>query len=397
MNRQTELDGLRAIAILLVIAFHAWFFLQFAMPEKQTFLAFSDALPWIAGFIRRGDVGVDVFFVLSGYLLSLQLFYEFKKNDRLNFLRFYQRRLFRIYPLYIIALALVSVGAGPSLALMGNLFAYNIWFDPFEVIIPWSWSLSVELEYYAIAPLLVLFALNQRRLMFLVLGFCALSVGYSFWVLAAFPQLTRFSIIDLEIAENRTDLTLYYKHLYVSMPVRLAQFILGLAGAWIIAYHSEKFAAFARRYSVLLTVVALAGLAAPLLYNPHGEMANANQLAAFVEMRFGRVVFAFAVALVIMLMQIGQARKLSRVLSAKPLEPIARFSFSMYLFHPLFVYLGITFWVGSDTVSTISFAAYLGVFLTAVVGSMLLGFLTWYGIESPAINFGRRLGNQSKP
>ncbi|NOX40467.1 MAG: acyltransferase [Alphaproteobacteria bacterium] len=68
--RMAELDGLRAVAILLVVAFHSWYFLQFAMTSKQAFLEYSDSLSWFMGFIRRGDVGVDVFFVLSGFLLS---------------------------------------------------------------------------------------------------------------------------------------------------------------------------------------------------------------------------------------------------------------------------------------------------------------------------------------
>jgi peptidoglycan/LPS O-acetylase OafA/YrhL len=391
MNRQTELDGLRAVAILLVIAFHSWFFLQFAMPDKTTFLAFSDALPWFAGFIRRGDVGVDIFFVLSGFLLSRLLFAELKQNGRLDFKRFYLRRLFRIYPLYLVALAFITFGAGPSWAVFGNLFAYNIWFDPFDVIIPWTWSLSVELEYYAIAPFLILFASTPKRLIFLVLALGCLSIAYISWALIAFPQLAENSIIDLEIAARREDLVLYYKHLYVSMPVRLSQFASGLGAAWLITWRADKLQEAGNTTIRGLLFLALAGLALPLLYNPHGQMAAANSMFAFFEMRFGRVGFGLAIAVLITLMQVKRLRWLQVTLSLRFLEPIARFSFSMYLFHPVFVYLGIVLWVGSDPVTSVTLLQYLGVFGVTIVGSMALGFATWKVIENPAIRFGQRI------
>lgn len=126
------------------------------MPTTEAFLAFSDSLPWFLGFIRRGDLGVDIFFVLSGYLLSWQLFRKRMKTGHVDLKRFYAHRFFRIYPLYLVALMLAAVDSGITLDMLGNLLAYNIWIDASNIIIPWTWSLSVELEFYAIVPLLIL-------------------------------------------------------------------------------------------------------------------------------------------------------------------------------------------------------------------------------------------------
>ena len=91
-----ELDGLRAVAILLVISFHSWYFLQYAMPSAEEFLGFADSLPWFLGFIRRGDIGVDTFFVLSGFLLSWQLFRQRMHTEKIDLKKFYAHRFFRV-------------------------------------------------------------------------------------------------------------------------------------------------------------------------------------------------------------------------------------------------------------------------------------------------------------
>jgi peptidoglycan/LPS O-acetylase OafA/YrhL len=392
MMRRAELDGLRAIAILLVIAFHSWFFLQFAMPDKLTFLAFSDGLPWIAGFIRRGDIGVDIFFVLSGYLLCWQMFAERQRTGRIGFRKFYLRRLFRIYPLYLLTLAIIAIGRGPSWDYLGNILAYNIWFNPFDIVIPWTWSLSIEIEFYAIAPLLILLARNGRAALLMVVAFALLSVGWAYWTLNTNPQLLANSVIDLEIAEARADLVLYYQQLYSSMPIRLTQFLFGLGAAWVIYNRVDLM----RRFRIALVTIVILGLILPLFYNPHGAMTEARQGMAFVVLLFGRVGFAFAIAALIALMQVGLATWVKAMLSWRALEPVARFSFSMYLYHPVFVALGIYVFVGTTPVQTVSFLRYLGVFAVAVAGSTALGFVSWYAVENPAIRFGQRLIGKRK-
>lgn len=81
-----DLQGLRAIAIVLVICAHA-------------------GLPMFAG----GFVGVDVFFVLSGYLITGLLLHEFEQNGRIALLRFYARRLKRLLPALVVMLVLTAV------------------------------------------------------------------------------------------------------------------------------------------------------------------------------------------------------------------------------------------------------------------------------------------------
>ncbi len=385
-----ELDGLRALAILLVVSFHSWYFLQFALPTAEAFLAFSDSLPWILGFIRRGDLGVDIFFVLSGYLLSWQLFQKRMKSGPINVKRFYAHRVFRIYPLYLIALLLAAIDSGFTLRMLGNLLAYNIWTDASNIIIPWTWSLSVELEFYAIVPLLILLVRNGKTLAMLSTAFVLLTVGWSYWVLTTYPQLANYSLMDLKLAGQDGDIALFYKHLYVAMPVRLSQFTFGMTGAWLVLNRASKLSKIGGTTKTMLMVLILIGAGLPLVHNPFTTLTDTYRPIVYFELLFGRVTFAAAIAMLIVLLHFNMAPRFKRFLSLRFLEPIARFSFSMYLFHPLFIYLGIITFIGTGKTETISVFQYAGVCTIAILGSMLFGYITWHIIERPTIRFGRK-------
>src|SRR5579871_6334989 len=84
---RADIDGLRALAVLSVVGFHAF--------------------PWL---IRSGFIGVDVFFVISGFLISTIIF-ENLERDSFSFLEFYGRRIRRIFPaLILVLLACYSFG-----------------------------------------------------------------------------------------------------------------------------------------------------------------------------------------------------------------------------------------------------------------------------------------------
>ena len=385
-----ELDGLRAVAILLVISFHSWYFLQYVLPAADEFLIFADSLPWFLGFIRRGDIGVDTFFVLSGFLLSWQLFRQRAQSGQINLKKFYAHRFFRIYPLYLIALLLASIEPGLTANILGNIFAYNIWIDPASILLPWSWSLSVELEFYAFIPLLILLIRNEKSLTIVTVLFLLLSVGWSLWTLAAHPNIATNTLIELKLSGLEDDISVYYKQLYVSMPVRTIQFILGVVAAWLVLNHAKFIANIRPATKAFLIALVPIGAAIPLLNNPFTHLSAAYQPVVYFELLFGRAGFAAAIALMIVLLQTGLVPRLKRLLSSRILEPIARFSFSMYLFHPVFVYLGIMIFIGTDKVTTISIPQFLGVLLVAITGSTIFGAITWYVIERPAIRFGRK-------
>ncbi len=113
-ERQPGLDLLRAVAILVVVIYHAGIY-GFALPNHVH---------------RFGWIGVDLFFTLSGYLIGGQLIAELVRGPRLNFRRFYSRRALRIMPAYLVVLAIY--------------FALPSWREFPEISPLWKFLLSVQ-------------------------------------------------------------------------------------------------------------------------------------------------------------------------------------------------------------------------------------------------------------
>jgi peptidoglycan/LPS O-acetylase OafA/YrhL len=183
------LDGLRAFAILLVIATHTGH--QFASlgGASNTLLKMP--------FVQGGWIGVDLFFALSGFFIGRQLWKEFARDGTVNVPRFILRRGFRIWPLYYTVLLIGAAAAWtfgasdsrlwPEALLVSNYFEGRL--------VPGSWSLSSEEQFYLIVPTLVfLMSLLSRKLrpgrwMFYALFLLAPMIRFLVWKNAGAPHI----------------------------------------------------------------------------------------------------------------------------------------------------------------------------------------------------------------
>jgi peptidoglycan/LPS O-acetylase OafA/YrhL len=143
------LDAMRACAIALVISQHG----------TTAYLANGGSANLFSNlpFVRGGWIGVDLFFVLSGYFIGKQLWRELQKTGTISFGRFMLRRGFRIWPLYFFFLAYVLLvlgrGGGPSaLGWSDAVFLTNY---ISRGVVMGSWSLCTEEQFYIITPLLL--------------------------------------------------------------------------------------------------------------------------------------------------------------------------------------------------------------------------------------------------
>ena len=167
LNYRPEIDGLRAIAVCSVIIYHA------------KIILFKDEI-----FFKGGYLGVDIFFVISGYLISLILFNNIQKNFSL--LEFYQRRIRRIIPVLFLVITVFFPLAFYIILIPNELVDYaeatissilfysnfNFFFFGQEygannsLLIPFlhTWSLSVEWQFYIIFPLLIIFIFKHQKI-----------------------------------------------------------------------------------------------------------------------------------------------------------------------------------------------------------------------------------------
>ena len=186
MNYRPEIDGLRSIAVLPVIFFHAGY-------------------PLFSG----GFVGVDVFFVISGYLISTLIFQEIEQ-EKFSLVSFYERRARRILPALFVVMLVSSLFAiwlfhplhlldfGKSLISV-PLFISNIlfwlqsgYFGIETAITPLihTWSLAVEEQFYIVFPLLLLFCwkFGLSRVTTVLVIIAILSLLASQWAVMQFPE-----------------------------------------------------------------------------------------------------------------------------------------------------------------------------------------------------------------
>ncbi len=147
------LDGLRTIAILLVMNGHlsAEFVNVFGLNRYAK-------IPIVA----NGWIGVDLFFILSGFLIGGQLWKEIDRTGKVAVGRFILRRGFRIWPLYFFTFACVLLGSfalGKNLAMRGYGWSDLIFLTNYHNsgIVEGSWSLSTEEQFYIVVPIVLFF------------------------------------------------------------------------------------------------------------------------------------------------------------------------------------------------------------------------------------------------
>jgi len=159
-----SLDGIRAIAVLLVIWGHG----AATLPQTDLVVALRNYLP-------GGYFGVQVFFVLSGFLITTLLLRERNKTGKIDLVAFYRRRAYRILPalwvflivLVILALTGVIDGIEPRDIISPALFIRDYWPIDGSWWTGHTWSLSVEEQFYVLWPLGAL--LMPRRIAIRVL------------------------------------------------------------------------------------------------------------------------------------------------------------------------------------------------------------------------------------
>jgi peptidoglycan/LPS O-acetylase OafA/YrhL len=190
-----QIDGLRALAVIAVIAHH-WVPATF----RYSFL------------IHYGAYGVDLFFVISGFLITRILIEEKTNGKGLieNIRTFYIRRTLRIFPIYYIYLLIIFLinwtAIKPyAISLLGYYFNLDMYFKgwPKIVYIQHLWSLSVEEQFYLIWPL-ILFFYNGKRSFQIILASIIISMllSFSFLVFSPYKELklfTPFSFISLSL------------------------------------------------------------------------------------------------------------------------------------------------------------------------------------------------------
>jgi peptidoglycan/LPS O-acetylase OafA/YrhL len=340
----------------------------------------------IVGLLSVGWAGVDLFFVLSGFLIT-GILYDSKESQHF-FRNFYLRRVLRIFPLYYGALLVVFVIAPHMVPNLSSSAAYqtlrlsewSFWtyLVNYQVTrlgagalspIGHFWSLGVEEQFYLIWPLVV-FLCSRRMLLKLCVGGAVVALVYRAGVRLLFPDADPF------IAQT-------------PMPASLD--LLG-AGAWLALatrgqYEIEQMRRLAKQ--VAIATGAALGLISLRPYYFSGRVNAFGFAMQTVGYSLLAVFFASLIALTLHTSP-GRTGTLNRVFSTRALRFLGRYSYALYVFHvpvqrglealglePL---LGLTP-LRSSTIGTSRLPGILAFIAIVSAASIIPAFLSWHLYE----------------
>jgi peptidoglycan/LPS O-acetylase OafA/YrhL len=213
--RVSSLDVLRSIAILLVIVFHYQVFVS----HQNNFGVFSQV----------GWIGVDLFFVLSGYLISNQIFFSLKQEN-FSLKKFYIKRFFKTLPNYYFVLALyLLIPCFAELPLSEPSWKYLFFIQNFNLPpggFSQSWSLCVEEQFYLIFPFAAIWLCRKNHRIFI-----------TFAAIVIFGILLR-AILWQYLYQHNILLKAFTKTIYYPTYCRLDGFIAGISVAYLQNYSS---------------------------------------------------------------------------------------------------------------------------------------------------------------
>jgi peptidoglycan/LPS O-acetylase OafA/YrhL len=348
------LDGLRGIAILLVIPHNADTFSQ------------SPGWLWpVALLAHAGWIGVQLFFVLSGFLITRNLLARRGTDDYLR--SFYGRRALRIFPLYFLTLiaglvvlpAIFTFSPGALSSHQNQVWLWTFlsnWAQPFgHEVSGYShfWSLAVEEQFYLVWPFVVLLAAGTRL----------------FWICAAVAVAALLSRVVMMMAGARPEM------LYMFTNCRMDALALGAAAA-VLSQNAAVMQWTSRRIRPLILAV-VGTLAIAALGTHVFEVYDPGTLIA------GQTVLALAFAVVMLgaghVPRVGAFGLIPRVLEMRWLRLVGKYSFAMYVFHlPLLIVFGHDL---KRLAAPAGSAAPLVTALAAVVLSFIAGLLSYHLIE----------------
>lgn len=351
--RLPGLDGVRGTAVLLVILFH------------YTWVSF-------------GWVGLQLFFVLSGFLITRNLLADHDLPIGHYLTRFYWRRSLRIFPLYFAYLGVLAVlwfttGAPPTFGSEWPYLAtytlnlrrmYAAFLDnPFFGHL---WSLSVEEQFYLVWPLLLFFVPTKR----LVLFFAAVTLS---------GPLIRFGTVHVLASAGMASEALARATISFT-PSQLDAFALGA----LLLYWPERL----RRHTGVLfwAVTALVvAVRTTLLGVEHRPLLDTSIGFALASPRYGQLLWGYVLvnawAASLMLHALYSEGVVARLMRSAPLEELGRISYGVYVLHQIVRYYGRQL-VGP--VHGLANAAFFVAYMVALVAIATASF-RWF--EQPLLRF----------
>ena len=351
-NRQPGLDLLRAIAIVLVVLYHAGLFGFFLPYDVQRF----------------GWIGVDLFFVLSGYLIAGQLLSALARGKTPNVLRFFSRRALRILPAFLVIVAiyffLPAWREYPRIPPIWKFlsFTQNLGLRG-GTAFSHAWSLCIESQFYLLLPFLLLALARLRRGHVAVL--CAVVLG---------GIVIRGLIAHANVNSAEPSFAFWQKFIYYPTYARLDPLTMGVCLAAIECFWPQWWAALMKTaqwlWAPAIAVIVLA-------------LVLAEDTLSVISCALGFPLIALGFS-ALLLCAVSPKLPFSRV-AIPGAAFLATIAYSVYLSHKLMIHWTLTFGAAHALPGT-SLAGYLLMLFAILAGGAAL----FFAVERPFLQMRQR-------
>jgi peptidoglycan/LPS O-acetylase OafA/YrhL len=366
-RRNLQLDVLRGLAILMVLACHSIFV------QKPS---------WNAAFIRAGWSGVDLFFVVSGFLISGLLFSEYRKTGGIRFRRFAIRRAVKIYPAFY-AIVVVTVAAHflqHPFSVQDEIWRHVV-HDFFFVQSYWEgtsghfWSLSVEEHFYILLPLALFFMIRKagdRK------DDPFTAIPKVFVTVAAAVLMARLAnaktVVPFDWQRHPYVVPFDWERYLTPTHLRLDSLLFGVVISYWYHFHRERFSGFAGRYRH--AILGAAGVfLSPLLFVSQYDPWMYTYGFVSVYLGYGCLLTGF--------LHVSPSALWRPILIGfRAIAHIGTYSYSIYLWH--LTWLDVVVWLNLGHVRFLPI-------LLFYVGAIGVGMVAGKLIEIPALRLRERL------
>lgn len=351
MARSRMLDVWRAVATIAVLGRH----MKVCPPElnrEAHYLTFF----WQQG----GWVGVDFFFVLSGFLISGLLFREYQKYNSISFKNFFLRRGLKIYPpfvLLIVSTVLLRTLAGEYVYQEGLIRELLFVQNYLDGLWNHTWSLAVEEHFYILLPLVFMLSLRFKKT----------NTAPFIWIPVAFAALAVTTLmLRIDTAANWPKFD-FKTHVFATH-LRLDSLFCGVTISYFYHWHPERLKSLNQRFRSLFLILGTLCFVPAFLFE--------SETTPFIY-TYGFVLFWIGGGLLLM-GSIYDEPKPSPLINA--LSFIGSRSYSIYLWHMVVIWL--TDMALLKFVGDYSWFPYAAIYLA---GSIFVGTVMAHAVENPVL------------
>jgi peptidoglycan/LPS O-acetylase OafA/YrhL len=340
-------DGIRAISILLVVLGHGftYYLVQSPLPIAEKLRYFER--PYVP-LLHAADLGVDAFFVISGFLIAGLLFRERDEAGDINVGRFYLRRALRLLPAYYVAMVIYeghaylggACGDEHCSSIWANLLYVNNLLPGATQAMKFTWSLAIEEQFYWVFPLFVLalWRLQRHRGAALV-ALLAAAVAIRLFLARAWNIHTPLEIKPMGDQFDFSEINVEWDVLYVKPWARFGSLVAGVLVSYVLHVRRQVKAARPGWGSTLLLISGCCLIASAMVIPRFAVHPATHPIAKWLLGPFNWVVagtqhyvFSVGVALALLALTASNGFVLfRRFLSLRFFYVIAQLSYAAYL------------------------------------------------------------------